>query len=332
MLRNRTLRHRSEVAAGIIAIIGLVVLIKTATFAQDAVTKATKSTPTAWLRVGDAPETLGQPRNPAEYDQYRKTQAARIKSPLVLTAALRTPGIADLPVLKEQREPIEWLQDHLNVTSPLETEVLLVKMNDVEPIQATKIVNAVVEAFLEKMSEGERAQQLRKQELLQRTIKEKDAEIAAKRASMENLSKEFSQTGDAGFIRERYASSLKLATSVRERKLDNALEAAAAKLRVAAQANSNSPEATQAKLDLSIAEAKAEILQKTGEELRREMDDCVQELQGTSVGQSNKEIFRTEIAGAEGRRKELLKDLDAVNQIISLPPRIVVLERASPSE
>src|SRR3954466_15888398 len=63
----------------------------------------------AWLRVGDAP---GIGRS-SEYDQYRKTQAARIKSPSVLQAAYRKEGIAELPMLRVEKEPLQFLQDEL---------------------------------------------------------------------------------------------------------------------------------------------------------------------------------------------------------------------------
>jgi succinoglycan biosynthesis transport protein ExoP len=140
----------------------------------------------AWLRVGDAP---GELRNPSEYDKYRTTQAARIKSPIVLQAALRTPGISELPMIRNEREPIQFLQDELAVVSPLESEVLLIKMRGKDAQQLVKIVNAVHDAALDRIVEGERGQLYDRQNLLQLTLKEKDDELRSKQERLVAIKK-----------------------------------------------------------------------------------------------------------------------------------------------
>ena len=56
----------------------------------------------AWLRVRDRSGMFGagMGRYNAEYEAFRKTQVQLIKSPLVLMAALRRPGIDQLSMLK----------------------------------------------------------------------------------------------------------------------------------------------------------------------------------------------------------------------------------------
>jgi polysaccharide biosynthesis transport protein len=144
---------------------------------------------TAWLRVGDPPGTII--RNPSEYDQYRKTQAARIKSPLVLQAALRVPGISELPMIRSEREPIQFLQDELAVVSPLESEVLLIKMRGKDKTQLVKVVNAVHDAYLEKVNEGERGTLLSRQGLLDRALKDKDQEIDTNRKTLAGIKRTY---------------------------------------------------------------------------------------------------------------------------------------------
>jgi len=138
----------------------------------------------SWIHVGD-----DGPRNQSEYDQFRKTQAARIKSPMVLTAALRVSGISELPMLRSEKEPIQFLTDEIVVVSPLESEVLLIKMRGRDKQQLVKIVNAVHDTAIEKINEGERQKLLGTAELLQRTIKEKEEEIRTKLRSLAEVKK-----------------------------------------------------------------------------------------------------------------------------------------------
>ena len=64
----------------------------------------------AWLRVRDKSGMLsGGGRDAAEYEAYRKTQVQLIKSPFVLTAALRRPSISDLGMLRDEIDPVSWL-------------------------------------------------------------------------------------------------------------------------------------------------------------------------------------------------------------------------------
>ena len=48
-----------------------------------------------------------------DFDEYRRTQEAMVKSRLVLNAALRQPKIADLSIIRDHADPVEWLEKEL---------------------------------------------------------------------------------------------------------------------------------------------------------------------------------------------------------------------------
>src|SRR4029078_7682533 len=50
------------------------------------------------------------------YNRYQKTQMAWVKSRLVLTAALRDPGVKKSRMIREQEDPVRWLQEKLDVS------------------------------------------------------------------------------------------------------------------------------------------------------------------------------------------------------------------------
>src|SRR6185369_6367093 len=97
--------------------------------------------------------------------------------------------IAELSMIRNEREPIQFLQDELTVVSPLESEVLLIKMRGKDSHQLVKIVNAVHDAAIDKIVEGERGQMLAEKNRLQDSLKAKDDEIRSTQERVNALKK-----------------------------------------------------------------------------------------------------------------------------------------------
>ncbi len=146
----------------------------------------------AWLHVGD-PQNIGGAlnRNASEYDQFRKTQAALIKSPLVLRAALELPGIAELPVLREKREPQKYLEDEVAVVAPMDQELLQIKMRGKDAQQLVKIVNAVKQSYLEHIVQADYYNKLRSRELIETSYKETMDQMQKKRELLDRLLRQY---------------------------------------------------------------------------------------------------------------------------------------------
>ena len=165
---------------------------------------------TALLRVGDKQELLMERnlfRNQAEYDAYRKTLGARIRSQLVLVEALHKEGISELPMLRAESEPRKFLEDELIVLTPPEQELLQIKMRGKDPQQLVKIVNAVKDSFMENVVNAENNETLYRHDLLERTLKEKNDEILRKRTNLEEL-KRRTNSSDLEDVKFRYAMAV----------------------------------------------------------------------------------------------------------------------------
>ena len=205
--------------AGAAMVAGMLLAMRGDAAAEDK--PAEQSKVTAYLRVGDVPAVANtQYRNPAEYEAYRKTQAARIKSPLVLQDAIRKLSEdPQLTVLREQREPQRWMQDHINVSAPLEQELIQISLSDVEPQQAVKIVNAVRESYLETVVDLERQQYFQKFNLLQQDLVQLRNDLGLKQQMLAELSRRNSElTKDGETAREHNSNLERLLTTVRERR------------------------------------------------------------------------------------------------------------------
>ncbi len=145
----------------------------------------------AWLRIGGGGGMLtAASGGGGEYESFRKTQLQVIKSPFVLTSALRRPGIAELSLFKEVEDPVGWLQNSLQVVAPAESQVLLIKLRGKVAQDVTRVVNAVTSAYLEDVVNKDRADRLGRREILERKHKENQAELREKRETFQKLARE----------------------------------------------------------------------------------------------------------------------------------------------
>ena len=143
----------------------------------------------AWLRVRANPGTfIGA--GSTDYDQYRQTQLQLIKSPFVLTSALRRPGISELSAFAEEPDPIDWLSRNLQAVAPSAAEVVQVKLRGSSPHDVTQIVNAVTQAYLSDVVTKERSERLARREMLEKKYKENQADVRTRMEQFNNLAKQ----------------------------------------------------------------------------------------------------------------------------------------------
>ena len=90
------------------------------------------------------------------FDTYIKTQRSLIRSAFVLNAALRDAdfGISKLPTLAEQRDPVKYLEEKLEVEQ-LGGELLKISLEGDRPDDVKKIVAAVTAAYLREVVEDD---------------------------------------------------------------------------------------------------------------------------------------------------------------------------------
>ena len=162
----------------------------------------------AYLRVGDDPvkSTKSDFRNPAEYEAYRKTQAARIKSPLVLQNAIsKLSEDPTISMLRTEREPQRFLEDEVSVSAPLEQELLAIRMRGRDPNQLVKIVNAVRDSYVDNVLNTENSQNYQRYNLFQKDLKGIEDDLATKTEHFVELQKKLN-AADLPAVRYRYES------------------------------------------------------------------------------------------------------------------------------
>ena len=99
---------------------------------------------------------IDTPEHRNEFMTYQKLQAAQIRGRRVLNAALVRPEIKSLEIVKQQPDPLLWLEDQIRTESKENDEVMTIAMTGMDPDACRSIVNGVREAYFEEVVKVER--------------------------------------------------------------------------------------------------------------------------------------------------------------------------------
>jgi capsular exopolysaccharide synthesis family protein len=86
-----------------------------------------------------------------DFSTYQRTQAALVKSRLVLSAALMDPRVADLSVVRRKADPVAWLEKSIKADYAIAPEILSISLSGEEPEELVVLVNAVRDAYLQEI-------------------------------------------------------------------------------------------------------------------------------------------------------------------------------------
>src|SRR5205085_5862988 len=123
----------------------------------------------------------------AEFAQFRGTQAALLRSRLVLDAALRNKDVSGLAVIREPANPVGWLEKQLRIDFPEQGEVIRVGMDGSRPEQLASVVNAVVDAYMKAIPEALRRHEDASIEQLEKMRLHHDVQLREKRRTLRDL-------------------------------------------------------------------------------------------------------------------------------------------------
>jgi polysaccharide biosynthesis transport protein len=151
MALARALRRRAAVALGV-ALLATGIAGPATWFLVPASTFKAQ----ARLHVNSRPpkiifQTVDTQGGSDDYGRYQSTQQTLIRSRLVLSAALRDPHIARYRLIREQDDPIAWLQEKLSVQFVAGSEVMEISLMGNDPEEVAGIVNAVKKAYMDEV-------------------------------------------------------------------------------------------------------------------------------------------------------------------------------------
>jgi succinoglycan biosynthesis transport protein ExoP len=141
-----------------------------------------------WLRIRASGTLLSEGRS-TEYDAYRKTQLQLLRSPVVLNAALRKPGISSLRMITEQDDPQAWLARTIEPVLQGDSEVMQLKFRGAVAEETAKILNAITSCYLDDIVNKDRQDRLGRRDQLEKKFKENQTELRSRRETFNDLAR-----------------------------------------------------------------------------------------------------------------------------------------------
>lgn len=187
-------RHRGTVVVALI-----LALLVAAIYLRLAPAKYTSTSELTIEQVG--PSILGQTvRDSDRSDNYLNTQCQVIDSTSILSLALAQDGMSGLKLLRGVDDPIDFIQKNLNAEVGKKTDIINVSMDAHDPVEAAKLVNAVVRAYVAYQTKSQHSTSAEVLQILQKQKDQDEADLAAKTDEMTNLRKQYA---DAAFTNEQ---------------------------------------------------------------------------------------------------------------------------------
>ncbi len=147
----------------------------------------TKYTAEALLLVEPEQPTLITPTREYHSDPEtdRRTQIALIKS-WVLSKTVVKPEVAELSVIKNRRDPAEWLEQQIK--AEFKGKILSLALSSENPVEATSLVKAVTDTYLEEVANKEKLERLARNQSLEGHYDKLEKQLDAKRKVLRGLS------------------------------------------------------------------------------------------------------------------------------------------------
>ena len=185
-----SLRRRWWIGAGL----GILVATGFAIGTWVMVPSETEVSAIVMVRRGDVdPLNVVARIQPDEWLVIKRTMAGRVKSRTILSAAIdkidKDTGVEinQLPMLRLQLDPIQFLTEKLRVEFPGESELMMISLRAENPKEAVKIVNAVKEVFVVEAQGGEGGERGSRLEKIKTKLTTITTELMAKRKALKTL-------------------------------------------------------------------------------------------------------------------------------------------------
>jgi succinoglycan biosynthesis transport protein ExoP len=151
-----------------------------------------------------------------EFINYERWQAALMKSREILSSARARDDVKNLPLVREQPDSLEFLDEQVTIDYKDGDERLAIKMQGKDPEAQKAIVKAIREEYMEKVVKKEQAGREAKRSELQAVVEDTRKHLNEHNTTLHKLAKERGVTPNGGLA----MTLIDLRTQLREKQRD----------------------------------------------------------------------------------------------------------------
>jgi hypothetical protein len=293
--------------------------------------------PRALLHIASSPAKSGlaDAAYHGDYKRHFETQCALIRSTVVLNKALLPREVSALASIKQQGDPIAWLQQNLETTNLKDSEVLQVSLgahSGVSKQDQATIVNAVVKAYTEEVANQYTQQRSARLDNLAR-LKEQYGEMLKERRSnlrklAESLGSDALLSGfDSGFDKKELA---RFYHSLRAQYLNLRLDRAKAETLLARRKQGEGDATEPVRKEIARLEDRLAVLSAREKVLDDELRRVSHEMRGVTSQVLDRDALKDEISQMEDTFRKISAELEALRVELGGIPRVRIIEEAIP--
>ena len=156
------------------------------------------------MRISSVNQNIVATRSPeqlARFDTYKQTQMRLVKSPFVLTAALRNKNVAAARLIADEDHPVDWLELNVLVSSPA-SEFIRIALSGEQPRELAAIINAITDAYYEEVIDADRTRRATQLSSLEKAHRDLMDQLKIKQTSLKQMSASI-QSGNTSQANER---------------------------------------------------------------------------------------------------------------------------------
>jgi capsular exopolysaccharide synthesis family protein len=239
---------------------------------------------------------------------HQRTQTAMVKSRLVLSSALRDPGVASLPLIANKIEPVEWLEKQVQVDFSVAPEIMRISLAGVNTEDLEVLVNAIRQAYLLEVVDKERGARRERMAYLGELIQKYEDQLKAARVTQKEIEEQLG--GKSADVRGQALASLQRQLAMIEGELLIAAaqeRRARAELAVLRASEANFGGFTPPELDVAGALGKDPEAVKLKAEIRKLEAQASEFAARAALGNKAREVvqYRRQIASKQQKLTEL---------------------------
>jgi hypothetical protein len=129
------------------------------------------------------------PDGRTDFGNYQRVQIALVKGRLVLNSALRDPKVESLPVVKQQDDPVTWLERQVQADFSTAPEILRIAMTGENTQELTILVDAIRKAYLVEIVQKENKVRQVRLDQLKKYYADYDGILRDKRETLKRMAR-----------------------------------------------------------------------------------------------------------------------------------------------
>jgi polysaccharide biosynthesis transport protein len=319
-------RKRSLIIAVVVTLAGVVAswLLIPRKFKAQAKLQLVAQAPMVLFRTVET-DTTGD-----DYRRYQLTQLALVKSQLVLNAALLDRDVSRFHMIREQIDPIAWLQENVKADFVVGSEVMEISLTGDDPVEIAGVVNAIKKAYMDEIVNADTKRRADRHTKL-KSISDNYADILRERRERLYRLREQRGAKDPDFraivIQETLSSRY---TSLRAQRVQLAMEQAKAEALLARRKQSAGSKSEQLRKEIGELEDKLAVLTAHQKVVETELEQVMRESRKFAAQSADVLQLEDEIAQFEQMSRQVASEVEALNVELQAPPRVRTVEDAVP--